>query len=494
MEEAVNKPKKEASIKKNYIFNSTHVLISILVPMFTAPYVYRILMPDGIGIKSYVAANVSYFTLFGMLGIAGYGQREAAIVRDDKKKVSELFWELQLFHTMAVLVSLIAYFILIIFSKDDKFYYILSLISIMAGLADINWLFQAYERFVFLAIRNSTIQILLLISTFVFVKEKSDLPIYIVINCMAVLLANVSVWFELRKYVSPVPFKKLRFKKHIKSIMIFFIPTVAASVYSVLDKSVIKWITGSAEENGYYEQAYLILMIINAVVQSLSTVSSPRMSNTFVHGTRDEFVGRLNMSLRFMLFISIPLATGMAGVANRFIPLYFGKDYMPAVNIVYIFMPLVLMLGFSTYLDGMYLIPAGKRKQSATVICIGAIGNFFLNIYMVSKLAAIGAAIATLATEAFIAGCFIVLSRSVIDFKRIGGWLLRYVIAGALLFAVVKAIDYGVQNALLCIALQVVSGACVYFMVLIVIKDDLMLEMIATVKRILNRGAKKGSK
>ena len=89
---------KAASIKKNFLYNISYQMVSALIPIILTPYIARVLTANGVGISSYVTANVTYFQLFSFLGIAGHGQREIAIVRNDKQKVSRIFWELQLFH------------------------------------------------------------------------------------------------------------------------------------------------------------------------------------------------------------------------------------------------------------------------------------------------------------------------------------------------------------------------------------------------------------
>lgn len=270
-----NSPVEMPSIKKNYIFNIFSQFVTFAIPLITNPYVSRIFGASGIGISSYTAANVTYFTLFGMLGISGYGQREIAICRDDKKKASKIFCELQIIHFITFLFTSIAFIIMAVSSKKYRIYYLVQFISIIASFLDINWFYQAYEKFQFIAIRNCVIKLLQMIAIFTFIHGANDLTIYIFITSMGTLLSNISLWVGIRKFVNLVPISSLNLNKHLKDILIFFIPTIAASVYSILDKSVLNWITHDTAENGYYEQANKILIIANVFVQSLSNVSAP---------------------------------------------------------------------------------------------------------------------------------------------------------------------------------------------------------------------------
>ena len=63
------------SIIKNYIYNLLYQILVIILPIITTPYLARTIGPEGTGIYSYTISIVTYFILFGSLGIALYGQR-----------------------------------------------------------------------------------------------------------------------------------------------------------------------------------------------------------------------------------------------------------------------------------------------------------------------------------------------------------------------------------------------------------------------------------
>ena len=66
----------EKSIKKNYLFNLSYQILSILTTLITTPYVSRILGADGIGQYSFASSIVSYFSMAAIMGTGLYGQRE----------------------------------------------------------------------------------------------------------------------------------------------------------------------------------------------------------------------------------------------------------------------------------------------------------------------------------------------------------------------------------------------------------------------------------
>ena len=79
------------SITRNYIYNMVYQVLILILPFITTPYLSRVLGAEGIGIYSYTYAIVTYFILFGSLGIALYGQREIAYAQENKTLRKKIF-------------------------------------------------------------------------------------------------------------------------------------------------------------------------------------------------------------------------------------------------------------------------------------------------------------------------------------------------------------------------------------------------------------------
>ena len=94
------------SIKSNFIYSCIYQLVNICVPLVTTPYISRVLGADGVGVYSYNYSVAQLFSIFILLGLNNYGNREVASVRDDREKLSKTFWSiycLQLF--LGIVVS-----------------------------------------------------------------------------------------------------------------------------------------------------------------------------------------------------------------------------------------------------------------------------------------------------------------------------------------------------------------------------------------------------
>ena len=134
---------KKKSITRNYIYNLTYQILTLILPLITAPYISRVLGAENIGIYSFTLSISSYFILFGSLGISLYGQREIAYQQGKKKETSKIFWEITVLRWITMTFSMIFfYFTFIIKSNEYNIYYKILLLEILGNSLDISLFFQ----------------------------------------------------------------------------------------------------------------------------------------------------------------------------------------------------------------------------------------------------------------------------------------------------------------------------------------------------------------
>ena len=111
-----------SSLKCNFAYSMMFQIFTMITPFVTAPYVSRVLGPDGIGIQSYTGSIQSYFLLFAALGTASYGNREISQARDNKEAYSKKFYEIELITVLTCIVCLLAWIGLIFFDKINQIF------------------------------------------------------------------------------------------------------------------------------------------------------------------------------------------------------------------------------------------------------------------------------------------------------------------------------------------------------------------------------------
>lgn len=470
------------SIRKNYIYNTLYQILSLITPLITAPYASRIFGADGTGVQSYTNSINSYFLLFAMLGVETYGQREIARHRDDKEESSRIFWEIVLMTFVTTGICMIGWGILIFLAKEYTIYYVVLTITLLAEPFNISWFFGGHEQFKYVVLRNTFFRLAGIAVLFLFVREKNDLLLYMGLLASAGFLGNLSMWTYLPKFLVKVDPGELNIRKHFRETLIYFIPTVATSIYTVLDKTMIGVLTGSETENGYYEQATKIINIAKAMIFSLNTVMSARMSYLFSVERTEEIKEKLNKSFSFLMLAGIPMAMGIIGVSGNFVPWFFGEGYEKTISLLRILSPLIVIISISNCLGGQYLTPSGQRVRSTKGILAGAGVNFLLNLLLIPLLASTGAAIASVAAESVISIVYVYMSKGYADWKMIWKNVWKRLIAGSMMLFVVLLIGRGYFGNIWITMVQVCVGGSIYFAMLYLEKDNLVQELLEEVR------------
>ncbi len=464
------------SIRENYIYNLIYQVMTLLTPFITTPYISRVLGPEGTGVQSYTASVAQYFVIAAAMGTAAYGQREIARNRDDRAALSRTFWEIECLCAATTALCLVIWIGLIGFSRRYAPYYAALTMTLLAVPLDISWLFGGMERYGLIAVRNIAVKLAGIVCMFLFVKSSQDLLLYVALLAATGLLGNLSMWAYLRRFVDPADWRTFQVKRHLKETMIYFVPTIATSVYTILDKTMIGWFTGESKtQNGYYEYATGFVNMGKILIISFNSVMSARMSYLFAVEKTEEIRSRIRDSLNFILLLALPIALGLAGIAKGFVPWFLGKGYEPVAGLLYMLCPLVLIVGLSDCMGSQLLTPGGQRAKSAKVIVAGACLNFAMNLALIPRFSSAGAAAASLLAELFITGMYLYLCR---DYIRPGmliklGWK-RFLAASVMLAAVLMLDGYPKAGAASTV-LQVAAGALVYFLLLYLLQDDFLI-------------------
>ena len=480
---------KTPELKKNIALSTVYQILAMIIPLITAPYASRVLGVDGIGIYSYTHSYSMIFALFGALGTVSYGSREIARNRNDRDKCSQLFWEIAILTITTSFICILTWGIWTVFRKEYQVYYIILTVSLLATMFDISWLYAGLEQFKYTVSQNLLFKTLGVVAIFAFVHKPDDLWKYVLIFSLTQTLANISMWVYLPRFVDRVPLRGIRLKKHFKETLVYFIPTIAISVYTILDKTLIGLITHDTSENGNYEQATKIINISKTLAfAGVNVVLQSRISYLFAEHKNDEIKKRIIVSLDYVLFMSVGIMFGLIGIADRFVPVFFGKGYDETVKLLKYMAPIVFIVGISNCLGSQYYNPAGLRAKSARYIVIGAFINLCLNLLLIPHFKSSGAVLATLIAEISISFLYLFNCEEYYSFKSLFTFSWKKIVAGLFMAIVVSWLGNMIYSGLLSVVVQIAAGVTVYCIILLVIKDSFIVDVaIPQLKGILNR-------
>lgn len=393
-----------ASIKKNYLYNLLLQLSKVLFPLITAPYIARVLEPEGVGIVNFVNTYTSYFALFTVLGIPIYGMREIAKRKDDLKSskifVSQMI-SMELFFTLFISVIYILSVLLIDQLNENALLFFVAGISLYITPFKIEWFFSGREEFGYITFRSLAIKTISVVLLFVVVKNKGDLVNYICLNLFATIANEVWNYVKLFKLGICPCFTTVGCRRHFKPVLTLFASSIAISIYVMLDTLMLGFLS-TYQEVGYYNSAMHLVKVLLPIATALSTVAMPKVSIYCKANEMDKINELMNKSLGIVSFLAFPLMMGVILVAPVFVPLFFGDQFYGAILPMQIGSGAIVAIGLNN-LNGMQILTGlSKDRQFLISVTIGAIINFIFNLILIPRYGASGAAFSSVFAESVI--------------------------------------------------------------------------------------------
>lgn len=461
---------------KNYLYNAGYQILNMIIPLITVPYISRVLGAHDVGINEYTNSWVTFFFLMGQMGITLYGNREVAYHRDDLYKRSQTFWGVETLQLLTVSSAFVLYLVAVfLFSTTFKEFFLLQAIWIIATGVDISWYFMGLEEFRITVVRNTLVKIASLILIFTVVKTSNDLGKYILILGASQLVGNLTLWPYLRGNIVWVSIKKWHPFKHFYPSLLLFIPTITTQVYLVLNRLMLGRMSTQADL-GNFGQADKIVKFVLAVVTATGTVMLPHVANKFAKGDIKGVRNSLYSSFNFVSAIAIPMMFGLMAIAKKFGPWFLGREFVLAGSVIFLEAPIILLIAWSNVTGTQYLMPVNRVKEYTTSVTIGALSNVIFNFVLIGKYGANGAAIATVGSEFLVTASQLWMIHSTISRRKLFRETWKYLLCGAVMFIVVNRICSVINMTVANLILEVVVGAIIYLLGLILTKASILDE------------------
>lgn len=471
------------TIVKNISYNIVNQIVSLIVPLVSAPYIARIFNPELIGAYSYALANSSYFVLLENLGFALYGQIKIASVMDDSKARSTAFKEIYILKLVLMTISLTLYCIVVL-TVDDfvaKKLGAIMIINILANGIDVTWFFNGVEAFKTIAIRNIIVRMISLVLVLLAVREESDIYIYAIIMQGAALIAYLLVLPLLKKYIVYSNTENLCIKRHLKPAMIYFIPGLVTTIFSSTDKSMLGIICNNYEV-GVYEQANKISQLCMSAISAIGNVLMPRATYLYHRGNGSLEADKLfYKSIKIVLLISLPVTLGISAISEEFIPLFLGKGYEKSALLLVGLSLNVLILSLNNLCGQQCLIARDRQRSYNISVIVPAIVNVMFNWILIPLMQSIGAVIASVFASIVTMAMILTASSDMITVKKLVRLSWKYMVASVFMYGVVKYCMLFRADHILGLAIHILIGIVLYIGFLIVMKEELIYILIKKV-------------
>lgn len=470
---------KEKSIKKNFIYNSILTTVNMIFPLITAPYLSSVLGAENIGKVNYATSIINWFILFASFGIPRYGIREIARNRDDKKNVSNTFWNLICIQFLLTLLGIILY-VIVIFTmesfKDEISLYLIMILMLILSIFSIDWFYQGIEEYGYITIRNIIFKIISIVLIFTMIKDRENYLMYSFINIFALSFNNILNYLHVNKYINKKIYE-FKIVYYFKELRVYFMTTLIISVYTSLDQVIIG--SYSQKDLAYFVRSKTIQSVGMNVTNSIVTVFIPRVAY-LIQKNYGEYKKVIQESINYIYILALPCIIGIFLLANEIMQILGGNEFLPAVPALQIISVLILINTIGGWQVNQILIPHRLEKLAFRIQCIGAILSFTLNIILINKYSYIGASWTWVITEIFLAivgAIFIRKNCKDIKIRYINKSFFKYFTSACLMAIMIIFIKSIIKNYALIVLSSILICPILYFSFLILLKDEIAISM-----------------
>jgi len=461
-------------VLKNSIYNSSGVLIGNIAGIILTIILARLLHPELFGIY-HLALAVGFLLLtFTDLGINGTLIRYVshALGRNDKTLARSYFIylvKIKLFLSLltSILIFLLAKPLAIhVFHKPPLFLpleIIAVFVFLYALLGFTNSAFNAFQEFDYTTIKASVYEVLRLLLIPLFVILGYSVWGALVGFCLSILGAFLVLFcFLVKKHAFLLrgEVKRIDSKRILRFLSFLTIGSISGVVFAYVD-SIMLGIFMAAEYVGFYRASYNIVIAI-AGLASIAGVLFP----VFTQLEKADLNNAFQKVFKYSTILSFPCAFGLAFIAEPFVKVIYGVEYLPAVYPLYALS--FLIITSSTNFFGVIFNAKEKPEYPAMVIIVSMVLNVILNYFLILRFGMIGAAVATVISRYFNFISLGILSKRVLNISPASSSIYKPLISSLVMVIFLYLIP-GPDTVLIGI-LEILIAGVVYISVLLLVR------------------------
>ncbi|WP_290438022.1 flippase [Aeromonas caviae] len=379
--------------------------MNYLIPLITLPYLVRVLDPVGYGSLGFALAIVQYCCMLTDYGFNLSATQQIAVHRDDKLKVSKLFWsvlccKLGMAILSVLVVSVAVYFVpklndvsLIIYS---------GLLMVVGNVLFPTWLFQGKEKMGWIAISNITARLLAIPLIFIFVNKPEHAYVAALITSLTTILAGcIGLYFVWRqKWVEWYKPTRVDLIEMLRDGWYIFLSAATSSLYTTGTTLILGFTSGSVAV-GYFVAADKLRQAVYGIITPFSQSFYPRVNATLAKSKSDGLI-LIRKILKVQGGLAFILSAITCTFASSIINFAYGKNYQSSINVLMILSWLPFVIAIANVLSIQTLIGFGYKKEVSRVYMLFGFLSVFLNVPLTYYYSEIGAAISLFFIELLI--------------------------------------------------------------------------------------------
>jgi O-antigen/teichoic acid export membrane protein len=395
------------SIKKSISFTFGAQIINTLIAFVSSIIITRILGAGGRGEYAIFTNAIAFAVLFFGFSI---NSTIPYFINSGKAKAEELLTTIIIFSFISSLLVLGS---LILLENVGKLYWVLPesityfqyelvftgiyLNTLLCGV--LSTCLLTFKKFKEVSFYNVSFQVLpLLIYLLVYFKvipsgNKSPFAVMVIVTAIISLLSILAIVLLFIKILPVRPIKKLIPFRLIKQFIFFSSMAYVGNVFQFFSYKLDLWIVNAYDGKtvlGIYSLAAQLSQLLWILPQSLANVLY-----SYASSYKEEEALRVTLVLKKAGFYgSLVLAIAGIILAYFFIPVLYGKEFTPAIRLMFIFLIGIIPFSIPTILAG-FFAARGFFKFSFYVAITVSIATMCTYFIVIPKYGAVGGAVAS---------------------------------------------------------------------------------------------------
>lgn len=395
------KDKIKGTVFKNYIYLLMIQGANFILPLITIPYLVRTLGINKFGIVMVAQSFAILLTIITEFGLDMSATRQVALIKNDKRKVSQYFFDVFFLKMFLVIVAFIilAFFIFYVdkFSREYLVYFF-SFGMVFGQALFPAFFFRGIEEMRIVTIINVLAKVIFTISVFIIIKTPGDYHYVPILNGLGFILSGCLGFILSLKYVS---FMKPIFNEAIsiaKESFSLFLSNLAVSFYTKINTLIVGIFISDSVAGVYSSMEKLVVAtksIYIPLYQALfpNIVVKDKITIVSIINKMKYYMGALGAIISFLIFL----------FALDILNLIYNDEMITSYYVIFQILGLIGFLSSLNMLFVSLFFPAVKAfNQRLKILSMGGIFNIILVITLVQYYSIYGVAISATISELFI--------------------------------------------------------------------------------------------
>ncbi len=374
---------------------------NFILPLIVLPYLVTTLGAEKYGVVMIAQSMAIFLTVIVDFGFNISATREVSILRNNKKKLSQLFWNvIAIKFTLTVITFIIVIVLISTVSrfKGEGWVYIMSFLMVVGQAIFPTWFFQGIEKMKVITIVNVVAKVLFTAAVFSFVLTVDDYEFVPLLHGGGFFIAGLFGLFYALRYIDVARpnFKQARDLASQSSAL--FISNFATSLYTAGNTFILGMIGGDAIAGVYASMEKLVLAFKN-VYAPLYQAIFPWLSQKNIDRIR-----------AFIKKMSLPIGLSALGIvvifaifAEPILDIIYGEqDIVSYSPVLQILSAVALFSALNMLLVSLYFPSIKDYSTRMKILVSGGVFNLIAAIVLGSFFGIYGIATAAVGSELFI--------------------------------------------------------------------------------------------